>query len=221
MAISKSEFKKAFRDVISSEFSHIPYDEDSINYTFSERFNKKMEKLIKMQRKTYWNLVNTATKRVAIVFVVIFAMFTTAFSVKAIREPIVKFITEVYETFVSYFFEGDTTKVITKEYSIKKLPEGFEQTNKIESDISIMTIYKDQYGNIIEYTQLVTNQTYHTLDIERDEVHTDEINGNKIYIHESNDTKHSFWLNEEYSFELICYGNISMDTIKEIIKSIA
>ena len=41
MAMSKDDFKNAFREVISSEFAHIPSDEDSIDYTFSERFNKK------------------------------------------------------------------------------------------------------------------------------------------------------------------------------------
>ncbi|MBR6509316.1 MAG: DUF4367 domain-containing protein [Clostridia bacterium] len=220
MPISKSELKKAFREVVSLEFSHIPCDEKSIAYTFSENFNKKMEKLIKVQRKAYWNFINTASKRVAIALVVIFAMFTTAFSVKAIREPIIKFITEVYETFASYYFDGDVSKEILKVYSIKKLPEGFEQTSKIISESSIITVYEDQHENIIDFTQLVTNNTKHTLDIERDAVHTEEINGNIIYIYEANDTKQAMWIKDEYSFELTCYGNITMDTIKEIIKSI-
>ena len=38
MAISKAEFKQAFREVASLEFSHIPQDEKSINYNFSDKF---------------------------------------------------------------------------------------------------------------------------------------------------------------------------------------
>ena len=53
MAITKAEFKQAFREVVSLEFSHIPTDENSIQYTFSEKFNKRMEKLIKSQKKVY------------------------------------------------------------------------------------------------------------------------------------------------------------------------
>ena len=53
MSISREEFKAAFREVVSSEFAHIPTDESSIDFTFSEKFNKKMEKLIKSQRKSY------------------------------------------------------------------------------------------------------------------------------------------------------------------------
>ena len=67
MAITKAEFKNAFRKVASLEFSHIPSDECGIQYTFSEKFNKRMEILIKSQNKVYWDVVSTAAKRVAII----------------------------------------------------------------------------------------------------------------------------------------------------------
>ncbi len=159
MAITKAEFKQAFREVVSLEFSHIPTDENSIQYTFSEKFNKRMEKLIKAQKKVYWNLVSTTSKRVAIIFLAIFTMFTAAFSVKAIREPIVKFISEIYETFTHYFFDGDTTDTITQEYSIKVLPDGFKQTNQIKSDVFVTTEYQDDSGNIIQFTQMTTEHS--------------------------------------------------------------
>lgn len=141
MAMSKSDFKKALREVVSLEFAHIPEDESSINYTFSERFNKKMEKLIKSQRKAYWGVINTATKRAAVIFIAILSLFTAAFSIKAIREPIVNFFIKIYETFTHYSFEGETTEFISKEYSITNLPEGFVKSEQTKSDISIITIY--------------------------------------------------------------------------------
>lgn len=139
MAMSKTDFKNAFREAVSSEFAHIPTDENSIDFTFSERFNKRMAKLIKSQKKVYYNFINTAYKRVAIICIVLLTMLTTACSVKAIREPIVNFFTEVYESFTRYFFEGDTVDVLTKEYSISKLPDGFTQTNKTQNDVFIIT----------------------------------------------------------------------------------
>lgn len=110
MAMSKTDFKNAFREVVSSEFAHIPTDESSIDFTFSERFNKRMEKLIRSQKKVYYNFVNTAYKRVAILCVILLTMLTTACSVKAIREPIVNFIKQVYESFTHYSYDGDTTE---------------------------------------------------------------------------------------------------------------
>lgn len=156
MAISKSEFKNAFRAVVSAEFSHIPEDESSIDYTFSERFNKRMAKLIKSQRKSYWVLINTAAKRAAVIFVAIITLFTAAFSVKAIREPVLRFIKEVYETFTRYTYEGDMADKITKEYVLTYIPDGFEQTSKIENENSIITTYKNSFGETIMFTQQIT-----------------------------------------------------------------
>ena len=112
MGMSKDDFKRAFREVVSSEFANIPLDENNIDITFSEKFNKKMEKLIKSQRKSYYILINTVGKRVAILFVAIITLFTASMSVKAIREPVINFIIEVYESFTKYFFEGETAEKI-------------------------------------------------------------------------------------------------------------
>ena len=38
MTISKAEFKEAFREVISSEFSHIPKNENEIDFVFIFRY---------------------------------------------------------------------------------------------------------------------------------------------------------------------------------------
>ena len=58
--MSREEFKAAFREVVSSEFAQIPTDEDSIDFTFSEKFIKRMDKLIRAQRKSYYKFINTA-----------------------------------------------------------------------------------------------------------------------------------------------------------------
>ena len=36
MGMSKDDFKRAFREVVSSEFANIPLDENNIDITFSE-----------------------------------------------------------------------------------------------------------------------------------------------------------------------------------------
>lgn len=220
MAMSKTDFKNAFREVVSSEFAHIPTDENSIDFTFSECFNKRMAKLIKSQKKVYYNFINTAYKRVAIICIVLLTMLTTACSVKAIREPIVNFFTEVYESFTRYFFEGDTVDVLTKEYSISKLPDGFTQTNKAQNDVFIITEYRNKHGDIIELTQTITKHTEHTFDNEKAEVYTEMLGNLEVKIYDAYDTKQAVWIIDEYSFNLICYGDISIETIKQLIENI-
>lgn len=221
MAITKAEFKNAFRKVASLEFSHIPTDENSIQYTFSEKFNRRMEKLIKSQKKVYWNFVNTASKRVAIIILAIFTMFTAAFSVKAIREPIVKFITEIYETFTHYFFDGDTTDIITQEYSIKVLPDGFNQTNQVKSDVFVTTEYQDDSGNIIQFTQMTTEHSVgYFFDNENGTITTEYVGDVEVQFYEAYDLKQAMWTKGEYVLNVTCYGNVTFDTIKQVVQSV-
>lgn len=221
MAISKAEFKQAFREVASLEFSHIPQDEKSINYNFSDRFNNRMEKLIKAQRKPYWKFISTASKRAAVIFVAILTLFTAAFSVKAIREPIIKFIKQVYESFTQYSFDGDTVETINKEYTITKMLDGYEQIDKLTSDNTIATTYKNELGDTIIFTQMTTEySTGYLVDNESGEQYTETVDGIEIDFKEWYDTKTAIWANDGYVFSIDCIGNISFEDIKQIIRTI-
>lgn len=221
MPISKAEFKSAFREVVSLEFSHIPQDENSINYIFSERFNKRMQKLIKSQKKLYWNFVNTAAKRAAVIFVAIITIFTAAFSVKAIREPILKFIKQIYENFAYYSYEGDTIEIITKEYIITQLPDGFKQTNILQNENTIITTYENSVGDIIEFKQMTTEYSMgYFVDNQNGDIQTDFVDAVKVEFKEWYDVKTAIWTKDGYVFAIDSYGNISFDTIKRMISSI-
>lgn len=221
MPISKAEFKSAFREVVSLEFSHIPQDESSINYIFSERFNKRMENLIKSQKKLYWNFVNTVAKRAAIIFVAILTIFTVAFSVKAIREPILKFIKQIYETFTHYSYDGDTTEMLIKEYTIGQMLDGYEQIDKVLTDNSVVTTYKNELGNTIIFSQMTTQSNAGIfVDNEKSDLYTENINGNLVEFKEWYDTKTAVWVKEGYVFTINCLGDISFEEIKQIIISI-
>ncbi len=221
MAISKAEFKEAFRQVISSEFSHIPKNEDEIDFVFSERFNKRMAKLINSQKKAYYHLINTAAKRVAIIIVLILTMFTAAFSVKAIREPIIKFVKQIYETFVCYSYDGDTTEKIIKEYSLTQVPDGFNSTNITRDDYSVVIIYKNETEDTIVFSQLITESNSGLFfDNENGSVFVETINGLEVEFKEWYQNKTAIWTNDGYVFSIDCIGDISFDEIKQMIISI-
>ncbi|MBO5211832.1 MAG: DUF4367 domain-containing protein [Clostridia bacterium] len=221
MPISKAEFKEAFREVISSEFSHIPKNENEIDFVFSERFNKRMTKLVNSQKKAYYYLINTAAKRVAIIFVLILTMFTAAFSVKAIREPIIEFVKQIYETFIHYSVEGDTIDKITKKYSITRLPEGFYETDKVNNNYTIITFFENSSGDTIVFSQMTTKTNAgYFLDNETGEVHSEVVNGINVEWKKWYDNITVLWTNEGYVFSIECMGNINFDTIKDMICSV-
>ena len=217
--MSREEFKAAFREVISSEFAQIPTDEDSIDFTFSEKFIKRMDKLIRAQKKSYYKFINTAGKRVAVIFAAIITLFTASLSVKAIREPVVRFIKQVYETFIHYTFEGDIQPKIKKEFFIKTLPDGFIQHDKIESDLAITTIYVND-NNTLKFTQQSTNNANHVFDNESGTLTKVTISGINVDIYESENIKHAVWTDEGYFFKLTCLGEINIDSVTMMIESI-
>ena len=219
MSMSREEFKAAFREVISSEFAQIPTDESSIDFTFSEKFIKRMDKLIRAQRKSYYKFINTAAKRAAVIFAAIITLFTASLSVKAIREPVVKFIKQVYETFIHYTFEGEIQPKIKKEFFIKTLPDGFIQHDKIESDLAITTIYVND-NNTIKFTQQSTNNANHFFDNESGTLTKVTISGINVDIYESENIKHAVWTDEGYFFKLTCIGEINIDSVTMMIESI-
>lgn len=220
MAMSKDEFKNAFREVIAAEFSHIPCDEDSIDYTFSERFNKKMNKLIKAQRKPYYFLINTAAKKVAVYFVIFATLITASMSVKAIREPVVNFIVEVYENFTRYFFDGDTADNIKKKYEISELPKGFSRFNTMETDTDFTVIYQGSENNSIIFTQSTTENKIFDIDNQKETPKTEKVNGIDIHIYTYEKDKFVFWSDNGYFFQITAYGDIDDETLIKMIKSI-
>ena len=218
--MSKDEFKNAFREVIAAEFSHIPCDEDSIDYTFSERFNKKMNKLIKAQRKPYYFLINTAAKKVAVYFVIFATLITASMSVKAIREPVVNFIVEVYENFTRYFFDGDTADNIKKKYEISELPKGFSRFNTMETDTDFTVIYQGSENNSIIFTQSTTENKIFDIDNQKETPKTEKVNGIDIHIYTYEKDKFVFWSDNGYFFQITAYGDIDDETLIKMIKSI-
>ncbi len=220
MAMSRSDFNNALREAVSSEFTDIPTDESSINYTFSERFIKKMDKLIRSQKKVYYNFINTVSKRVAIICLVVVTLFTTACSVKAIREPIVNFITEVYETFTRYFFDGDTAESITKEFSIEALPEGFKQTDYTSNDIRITKTFENGDGDILKLSQTITEDTEYNLDAEHGSTEKIIVSGKEVYIINSDEVTQAVWIEDTYMLRITYYGTISIDELTVIIESV-
>ena len=180
-----------------------------------------MDKLIKAQRKSYYFLINTAAKRVAVIFVAFLTLFTASMSVKAIREPVINFVVEVYESFTRYFFDGDTTNNIDKVYSITNLPSGFTKVNKFENETNITVVYQNSNGNIIEFSQGISDNTTINIDTENSAYKQLYVNEIKVDVYEWDDSVCAIWNNGSYTFNLMCDNNaVTIDDIKNIIKSV-
>ncbi len=221
MSMSKVDFNNAFRIVISSEYLQIPCDEESIDYTFSKSFIKKMNKLIKLQSRGYYFLLNTAAKRAAAVLIVFLALCTVSMSVSAIRQPIVNLFFEIRSGFNEYYVEGDTVIIIEKRYSITELPAGYIQKDIMDTDISRFIVYENQSGDEIEFSQIISDGAVFHIDNEHCKQETIYIDDLKIDLYEWEWLKQVIWVEDCYVF---CINfsdvNFSVEDIKKVIMSV-
>ena len=143
---SKAIIGNAMEEVLDEEFAEyintLPIYAD---HQFSERHNRKMNKLIRIQRKPYFSLISTAGRRAACIIVAFVVLSASALSVKAIREAFFDFITSIFSDHNVVTTESGTDKgyptTIEEEYYISELPEGFEEMNKGKTDNSIDISY--------------------------------------------------------------------------------
>lgn len=221
MAMTKAELKNAFREAAAYEFRDIPHDESLIQYEFTAEFEKKMNKLIAKQKKKTWHWVNTAPKRIALLAAVAVMLFTTACSVPEIREPVVEFVTEVYETFTEYFFEGDSTEDvnISKKYQLTSLPSGFEEIDTFENDSFVSTTYENENGDIICFSQSASESSLF-VDVEKGENKILNVSGYEVHLYSRQGAIQAIWIHDTYWFELICYGDYMDQDIIDMIESV-
>lgn len=217
--MNKNDFKNAFREAVASEFSQIPTDEESIDFTFSKRFNRQMKKLIRSQKKSYYSFLSTAAKRVAVICVAFLTIIVITDNVEALREPMTQFSRYVYDTHTDYTFTGYTTDKIDKEYSVK-IPDGFEQIDMVKDDIGITMEYMNKRGDYIQFSQKITKYSSgYSIDNEHGEIETKTINEFEVLYKRFYDTQTAIWTKYGYVFEINCFGDIDYETIEDMIKS--
>lgn len=178
-------------------YQHVPIVDEAIiqkleketdyEYTFSDKFEQGMDKIIKREVHPLRRLFAAKFKSVAI-FVVctVSVLFLLSMSVEAHR---VKFFETIktllkdsilYEFVVSEQEKADTIQSTEPTY----IPEGYMETRRIENTITIIIFYENAIGEEIIWEQkLVTDGSSVVLDTEYDAQTTREIAGSTAMIY--------------------------------------
>lgn len=199
--MNREDFKQAFRESMSSEFVEIPCSEKEIVYAFSSEFENKMDRLLQ-KHANGWHIWHWSYRRIAVIVLLVLSMCMTACSVDSIREPIIRCIVEIYEGFQHYFFQGDTTKEITKEYELTEVPSGFEQIEKLQEVGAVITIFQNEYGDRIEFSQFTTENTEHVVNKEV-EVYQALVSDMKVEFRVLGNIIEADWIQDEYFLNLM------------------
>ncbi|MGL5347725.1 MAG: DUF4367 domain-containing protein [Peptostreptococcaceae bacterium] len=193
--------------------STIPY-EDDIEYEFSSKFERKMKKMIKEQKRGPFVSNLYKGLKIASVFIVVgITVFSLSMSVEAVRTKLLEVIKEVYEEFSVYEYKG-TIENISGNISDnipKHIPNGYEVIEQIEEDEYLLISYK----NNMDYL------TYNCFKINNDRVYvdTEDADITKVYINgmkadhiEKGNSQMLIWQNNGYGYYL------NVDSIDENYK---
>lgn len=219
--MTRAEFNDAFRAAVSEEFAFVPVCENEITHSFSQNFRQRMEKLIRSERRISWHWVNTAGKRAAIIIVALLCVLSAAFSVEAIRVPVVNFIVEIFDCFVHVQTEGETTREITYECIPNYIPDGYTLQEESREFFYISRTYVNKNGDrlILEQSATVLIGTH--LDREQGEVCQIAEDGKSVILYRGTDHNCTYasWIVDGYNLMLRDYGGLPENVILQIIRN--
>ncbi len=193
-------------------------------YKFSKKFETKMQRLINRRKKSYYMLIDTVGKRVAgYVLIALVCLFTTIFSVKALREPFINFVVETYEKFTSIFVQKDDTNIAKANVEFEiilptYIPEGYERSSFVVDDDLCMCVFKNVHSKEILYTQHLNGFSLTTIDAENVVYKHMRINSFEGIYYINNDLGCMVFGNDKYTFNIS--GYISKEEIIKIVESI-
>lgn len=147
--------------------------------------DEKINKLIRIEKKPYYVLINTVGKRVAWILLLIFTLLmTTVFSVKALREPFINFFISTYEKYSAIIFKNDESKInqnvfLSEFYEPEYLPQGYAKIFEEKGYFFYFCEFTDQDGNIINTENFITENANLSINTENVEVERIFINDNK------------------------------------------
>lgn len=198
MENSKELFIKAFMEaeqISNAEFMNT----ENKDITFSKEFERKMDKLLKKDKRIHFSARRKIRKGLIAAIIAIIVAFTGLMSVSATRTPFIEFIKKVFPQFNEITLSEESTPPVERietEYTLTDLPEGFEIKEYQKDNLGVFTIWKNQNGKEIILIQDLLDSNF-SIDTE----HTYEelyINDYQAYYYASQLT----WTDGVYWFTL-------------------
>lgn len=199
----------------------LPKEED-LSYKFSKDFERKMDKLIREEKRTpFMRYFVIYGKRSAAIFLIIASIsFAATMSVEAYRARFFEVITKVWEEFTSIRFESEEEVIDKKLVAINPeyIPEGFSILEETLSDYVNKIIYVNMIDEEIIYEQRLISNGEIIFDTEGVEVKTMNIENQTINFFTNKGVSQIYWNDDLYRYRFS--STIDMEEIIKMTKSI-
>lgn len=217
------KLREAFDIYVREQNALLPSDEELVGIAFSDEFEARMEKLIRRQKHGYYVLFGTMARRVATIVIALFLGATiVTFSVEALRQPVVRFFTEVFETFTRVIFVDDISGTVEMKME-KKAPSYIPEGYMVESEVNAGVVYRITYVNAKTGERIFFRQQW--IDINSSIIDTESsayqniiVNDIDGFTYRSGDKEYIVLMDNEYAFSVS--GTISKEQLIKIAESI-
>lgn len=224
--MTEKEFDLLLEETIKTygdQYIDIPDEAWTYSYQFSPKFEKKMQRLIRSERRFYYPLVKTPARRlVTIAVTVIIALSVLTMSVEALRNAFFRFLSEVFHTHTTVE-SSETASSPTnfrEVYAPAEIPDQFELIEK--SDIATESIYLSLYyrkdDRYIIFHQWLKSKYGANINTEQDEAESIEINGFEGFMVDMGSDCLITWDVGDYILEIT--SNIGKNALISIAESV-
>lgn len=213
MENSKSMFIRAFLEAEALDNAKLK-SEDEIEWDFSTKFEKSMEKLIKKNNTIKISTRRNIRKGLLAAIVAIIVLFTGLMSVTATRTPFIEFVKKVFSQYNEITLSENSMSPVERietEYTLTDLPDDFEMTEYQKDDLVVMSKWENQTGEEIVLFQEILDPNL-SIDTEHNFQELN-INGFEAYLMIAENNSVLSWTNGYYWFTL----NVPNDLQKIII----
>lgn len=213
MENSKSMFIEAFLEAEALDNAKLK-SEDEIEWDFSTKFEKSMEKLIKKNNTIKISTRRNIRKGLLAAIVAIIVLFTGLMSVTATRTPFIEFVKKVFSQYNEITLSENSMSPVERietEYTLTDLPDDFEMTEYQKDDLVVMSKWENQTGEEIVLFQEILDPNL-SIDTEHNFQELN-INGFEAYLMIAENNSVLSWTNGYYWFTL----NVPNDLQKIII----
>lgn len=198
----------------SEEFSDVPNEED-INHSFSAKYYKAKNKLLKRLQHPYLTLVNTGTKKAAIITVTLLILISSLMTVDATRNSILNFTYKIFDDHSKVDSSYSDLEAIEKYYSIF-VPDGFTVDSYNRNEYTNVITWADENNNIITFSQDLKTSSF-VFNSESGQVEETVINALPCLTCKNDDSYLCFWDDDDYRYSLIYPHYLGEDFMLQVV----
>ena len=226
MSTSELEFERQLKAALVAYcdglLRSVPTDEAlEQSQVFSSKFERGMEYLMRRQQNPPRSLHHVLAKRIALIALTVALAATSLMSVEAIRVPVLRFFTEIHETFTRIVFGAESEETplpeeIQQIYVPAYIPEGFTLDFEM-TDPSMVILSYTNGVDYFDWNQYCSDAALH-VDTEGTTLEEMNLDDLTYLYYEKRGVRHLIWEANGYVFT--CDGTLSKDTLIEMAKSI-